>query len=276
MPRSTYWSGRSFAFPLFRRLGLHPDGETDDTVVQSISCSNTAPTDALNPYVDGSLHVTGGSSPGLWLRKAGAWVAAAVQSAAASFTTVTATTAVSTDTVSERTSAAGVTVDGVLLKDSQVTTDVILEKTSATGVTIDGALLKDGYVMADYLVVATIAVADITGSNDTTCTVTLKRADNTAAITSARQVLITTGATQYAQQGVQASVTFSAATVGSIVASGAGWALIQTSAAGAFACTVTNTDDETVYFAVTHPYGASDVTKGALVVASNSDAAVWA
>ena len=49
-----------------------------------------------------------------------------------------------TDTISEETSAAGVTVDGVLLKDSEVTTDVIKEKTSATGVTIDGVLLKDG------------------------------------------------------------------------------------------------------------------------------------
>jgi hypothetical protein len=47
------------------------------------------------------------------------------------------------DTISELTSAAGVTVDGVLLKDS-VSTDVINEKTSATGVTIDGVLLKDG------------------------------------------------------------------------------------------------------------------------------------
>ncbi len=48
------------------------------------------------------------------------------------------------NTISESTSGSGVTVDGVLLKDSQVTTDVINEKTAATGVTIDGALLKDG------------------------------------------------------------------------------------------------------------------------------------
>lgn len=148
MTRSTYWSGRSFAFPLFKRLGLHPDGETDETVVQSISCSDAAPTDAVNPYVNGSLHVTGGSSAGIWLRKAGAWVAAAVQGATASFTTLTATTAVSTDTVSERTSAAGVTVDGVLLKDAQVTTDVILEATAASGVTVDGCLIKDGRAAA--------------------------------------------------------------------------------------------------------------------------------
>jgi hypothetical protein len=49
----------------------------------------------------------------------------------------------STDLITEKTSAAGVTIDGVLLKDSQVTTDQINEKTSAAGVTVDGVLLKD-------------------------------------------------------------------------------------------------------------------------------------
>lgn len=212
MPRSTYWSGRSFAFPLFKRLGLHPDGETDDTVVQSISCSNTAPTDAANPYVDGSLHVTGGSSPGLWLRKAGAWVAAAVQSAAASFTTVTATTAVSTDTVSERTSAAGVTVDGVLLKDSQVTTDVILEKTSATGVTIDGTLVKDGGVVtADAGSLTTNTIAEKTAASGVTVDGCLIKDGRAAALATGAMFLsneITgTGSSQNTAHGLGAAPT---------------------------------------------------------------------
>ena len=50
------------------------------------------------------------------------------------------------DTISEKTSANGVTIDGVNLKDSVVKTDTISEKTSAAGVTIDGALIKDGNV----------------------------------------------------------------------------------------------------------------------------------
>ena len=50
------------------------------------------------------------------------------------------------DIISEETAAAGVTVDGVLLKDSQVTTDVVNEKTAAAGVTVDGVLIKDGGV----------------------------------------------------------------------------------------------------------------------------------
>ena len=51
-----------------------------------------------------------------------------------------------TDTITERTPAAGVTIDGVLLKDSEVTTDAINEKTSGVGVTIDGLLIKDNFI----------------------------------------------------------------------------------------------------------------------------------
>lgn len=51
--------------------------------------------------------------------------------------TATATTAVSTDTVSERTSAAGVTVDGLLIKDGRVVWDAMVAATiiapNATG-----------------------------------------------------------------------------------------------------------------------------------------------
>ena len=51
---------------------------------------------------------------------------------------------VKVDTISERTAAGGVTIDGVLIKDSIVNTDNIAEKTAAAGVTIDGVLVKDG------------------------------------------------------------------------------------------------------------------------------------
>lgn len=54
------------------------------------------------------------------------------------------------DTISEKTTDAGVTVDGVLLKDSEVTTDVIKEKTSAAGVTVDGLKIKDGVANLPY------------------------------------------------------------------------------------------------------------------------------
>ena len=53
------------------------------------------------------------------------------------------TNVVFADTMSEITAAAGVTIDGVLLKDSEVTTDTINEKTGAAGVTIDNFKIKD-------------------------------------------------------------------------------------------------------------------------------------
>lgn len=67
------------------------------------------------------------------------------------------------DTIAEQTAAAGVTIDGVLLKDSTVKTDTVVEKTATAGVTLDGTKLKDGGVIcadgagveADTLVEAT-------------------------------------------------------------------------------------------------------------------------
>lgn len=72
----------------------------------------------------------------------------------------------STDTISEKTAAAGVTIDGVLLKDNdvsadEVSTDTISEKTSSTGVTIDGVLLKDNEMNGSYLTDGTVSTAKI-------------------------------------------------------------------------------------------------------------------
>lgn len=133
----------------------------------------------------------------------------------------------------------------------------------------------------DQFVNATIAVADVAGSNDTTLTVDLVRAeDNTTVLGSARQVLITAADTAYeplgGSVGLDTGVTFSAATKGSIVDSGAGWALVTTDADGEFDCTVTNTGDVTTYFVVsTATRGVSDKTLRCTVIASNSDAATW-
>ena len=52
------------------------------------------------------------------------------------------------DTISEKTGANGVVIDGVKLKDNAVETNTISEGTSGSGVTIDGALLKDSKVAA--------------------------------------------------------------------------------------------------------------------------------
>jgi hypothetical protein len=56
-----------------------------------------------------------------------------------------------TDIINERTSNVGITVDGVLIKDSIVSTDTINENSVNTGVTIDGVLLKDSIISTDTI-----------------------------------------------------------------------------------------------------------------------------
>jgi len=80
--------------------------------------------------------------------------------------TVGTNLSITTDTINEKTAAAGVTIDSVLLTDGaivapgyiqanvDVKTDTINERTSGTGVTIDSVLLKDG--LADGVDVSTL------------------------------------------------------------------------------------------------------------------------
>ena len=68
------------------------------------------------------------------------------------FSTISATGAISVDTISEKSSANGVVIDGVTLKDSTVVVDTISEKSSAAGVTIDGVLVKDNTVKGNVTV----------------------------------------------------------------------------------------------------------------------------
>ena len=144
--------------------------------------------------------------------------------------------------------------------------------------TVVDALGFDGHPLTDAIVKAVIACADATGgATGAALTVQLYQADGSTAVASARQVLVIAGSTQYAPfPTLEASLTFGTATVGSIVASGGGWALVETSAAGAFACTATNTQDETLYFsATTSQGGTSSGSKQCSVIGSNSDSAAW-
>jgi len=63
---------------------------------------------------------------------------------------------ITTNIINENTAAAGVTIDGVKLKDSIPYCDTIAEKTAAAGVTADGVLLKDGAVTATGTVKSSI------------------------------------------------------------------------------------------------------------------------
>lgn len=127
----------------------------------------------------------------------------------------------------------------------------------------------------DRQVSATVTVAD-SATDDAALTLQLNRLDGFTPVAAARQVMIMTSTSQYAPAGQpEASVTFGTATTGSIIASGQGWALVETSAAGAFACTATNTDNETIYFFAQTAARVSDPSKGCTVLVSNTDAAVW-
>lgn len=167
---------------------------------------------------------------------------------------------------------------------SGLATDVITERTPAAGVTADGVLLKDGHVQADNILSNNLVKATCTGAdsaagvNTLLMSVQLNRMDGSTAITAARQVQLWAGATQGAADGPvpNASLSLGTVTAGSVISGSQGVWLIETSAAGLFACTATNTDDETVYWSVcTPPAGVSDLTKAALVVGTNSDGSTW-
>lgn len=123
---------------------------------------------------------------------------------------------------------------------------------------------------------AVVAVADATGgAQGAALTLQLLRMyDQEAA--GVREVLLVCHAAQYDPGAVDSSPTFGTATAGAIVASGNGWALVRTNATGAFACTLTNATDETLYVSARAPTsGISSPSYAVRSVSSNSDAVVW-
>lgn len=124
---------------------------------------------------------------------------------------------------------------------------------------------------------AVIAVADAP-SGATTAALTLQINDLAGApIAHAGIVKILAKTTQYGgEQTIQTNVTFGTATVGSILATGNGWAVVKTSAVGAFACTATDASDDTVWFSVCTADGGHDaLAAGVLVRGCLPDAATW-
>ena len=71
------------------------------------------------------------------------------------------------DTINEFNTDSGVTIEGILLKDSEINIDIINEKTADTGVTIDGVLLKDGIVFGtvEDIAIKTDTIDELTVDN---------------------------------------------------------------------------------------------------------------
>jgi hypothetical protein len=161
--------------------------------------------------------------------------------------------------------------------DSSGNTDVA-GTLAVTGAVTLSSTVSATSLLCDEVVTATVAATGGSGgATDGTLVVTLKQADESTALTTARQCVVRVGAAQYAPgQTPVSTVTFSTATSGTLVASGNGWALIETTAAGAFACTISDSADETVYVWCETASGVSDPTDGCVVIGSNSDDATWA
>lgn len=120
------------------------------------------------------------------------------------------------------------------------------------------------------------AVGGSGGATAGTLDVDVVKADGSA-LSAAVQLLIVARSTQYKPEALNANVTFSAASAGSIIAQAAGWCLAKTDATGNFTCATTNGSDETVYFnGMTADAGVSLIADRCIVVGSVVDDAVWA
>lgn len=151
-----------------------------------------------------------------------------------------------------------------------------LADAAAAQATADAALPT----ASDLLVQATITVGNATGGSTNAAVAVQVSQLGGGPLTSAREVLIvgSAGADLYRPYNGSPdinSVSFSAATVGTIVATGPGWCLARTDATGAFACTCANTDDETLNFVVKTAEGISSLTYKCLVTGCVPDAATW-
>jgi len=144
------------------------------------------------------------------------------------------------------------------------------------GTLAGGAFFTTMSRLKDNVVDAVVTAADIGGGGTATTLVVQLNTMDGRPISSVREVMIYANDTQYIEDA-NANVTFSLATAGAIVASGAGWCLARTSATGAFACTLTNAVDETVWFnAKTAPYGVAVLAEACVVRGCLPDDATWA
>lgn len=163
--------------------------------------------------------------------------------------------------------------DNGTFAERSITSGVGLDITNPAGVAGNPLIsLSDVFVRC-----ATInATGGAGGSQVGSLTLTLTDVDGNA-IASAKQVLVIAGLGQYAgmAENMITTITYSAASAGSIIASGNGWCLAKTDATGVFTCALNDTADETAYFTVVTAQGVSLIADICLVVGSITDSATW-
>lgn len=159
-----------------------------------------------------------------------------------------------------------------------VPTGGLAEASAGAGVTIDGVSLKDGAINENQFVEvhAITAAGGAGGATAGTLDVDVRRYGGEAVDAAVTLLIVATNAAYAGPWDQNSNVTFNTASTGTLVASGSGWALIQTDATGNFACATANSNDETVYFAGCTAVGVDTLANGAIVVRSVSDDAVWA
>jgi hypothetical protein len=157
--------------------------------------------------------------------------------------------------------------------------DTINERVGDQGVVIDGLQIKDGEPVSNTFVKVAMAITGGTGgSTDGTFDLDVKTMAGIN-VTAAKCVKILATTSGNAGKGAQAlvsTVTFTNATLGSIVTSGNGYAIVLTDSTGNFACTVADSADETVAFsATTVDGGVASAGQGCLVVESVRATGTW-
>ena len=140
-----------------------------------------------------------------------------------------------------------------------------------------GDLFNSMIALINRSPVVTVTASDATGGSTDSDFAASARDINGSLLKAAVQFVVVAQADQYDPElAPDASATFGTATTGSIVDSGAGWALVETDANGEFACTLANSADETLYVNAAAPVGgAEDTTISAINVVSNSDDVTW-
>jgi len=147
-------------------------------------------------------------------------------------------------------------------------------KTLMRDISVAGDIQSSGDLVTDRFVVAAVTVPNATGGATTAAlTMQVNRLDGTP-VTSAREVLIVGSSSRFAV-GASATLSYGSATVGTIVGSGSGRALVRTDATGAFACTATNSADETLYFFAVSADSVSNAAYGCFVRPGVASTAVW-